>query len=233
MELPFFFYDGAIAADNTVQPAPETARHMIQVLRMKTGDRLWLTNGAGLRAMCSIQEVLKRDVLLQVLQVEKVSPPLRTVTLGVSLLHNTSRFEWLLEKATELGVSRILPLICARTEKQHFRRQRAESILISAMLQSKQSRLPEMPDPVKWKDFITTTQVENRFIAHCIDTEKSEALSNVKPEGDCIILIGPEGDFTPQEVKEAMQLNFKPVALGNTRLRSETSAIAALSVLML
>ena len=148
--------------------------------------------------------------------------------MAVSLVKNTARFEWFLEKATEIGVSEIMPLLCARTERQRFRHDRMQAILISAMLQSQQCRLPVLREPLKFDQLLKTAQQDNRFIAHCLPQQKQslyELLTNIK--GSSLMLIGPEGDFTTGEIAQALQQHFIPVTLGETRLRTETAGIVA------
>ncbi|MFN5134460.1 MAG: RsmE family RNA methyltransferase, partial [Chitinophagaceae bacterium] len=142
-----------------------------------------------------------------------------------------SRFEWFLEKATELGITEIVPLLCERTERQHFRYERMKGILLSAMLQSKQLWLPALSEPVKFEEYIQQTSSSNKItklIAHCEDAQKQQLSSLPIAEfSDSVILIGPEGDFTPTEIKIALQHQYLPVALGETRLRTETAGVAA------
>ncbi|MES1221018.1 MAG: RsmE family RNA methyltransferase, partial [Bacteroidota bacterium] len=156
----------------------------------------------------------------------------RKISVAVSLIKNTSRFEWFLEKATEIGVNEIIPLICERTEKQKFREDRMRGILISAMLQSQQTWLPVLHEPVLFKKVIENSAHEQKFIAHCIEEKKLNLTKLVNYEMDSqIILIGPEGDFTKEEIDLAMHHHFRPVALGETRLRTETAAMVAATIL--
>jgi 16S rRNA (uracil1498-N3)-methyltransferase len=155
----------------------------------------------------------------------------RKTSIAISLLKNANRFEWFLEKATELGITEIIPLICDRTEKQHFRFDRMQNILTSAMLQSQQAWLPLLHQPVgfgqllKQEDVIDNTQ---KFIAHCIPGSKKSLAELVNPSlPSQIILIGPEGDFTSEEIAFATEHYFIPVSLGDTRLRSETAGMVA------
>jgi 16S rRNA (uracil1498-N3)-methyltransferase len=145
-------------------------------------------------------------------------------------LKNSSRYEWFLEKATELGVAAIIPLLCSRTEKQHLREDRLQGILVSAMLQSQQCWLPEMQPPVQlgkfdWNNFTGY----DCFAAHCMpDNSKAELATLLSEAGNRrLILIGPEGDFTAAEVEQALKAGCKPVSLGSTRLRTETAGMVA------
>ena len=144
--------------------------------------------------------------------------------------------EWFLEKATEIGVSEIIPLICERTEKQNFRFDRMKGICISAMLQSQQCWLPVLHEPGKYIEFIKYINERpdvKKFIAYCDDQAVKQNLSTFQPLNHSTILIGPEGDFTKPEIELALQNDFTPVSLGETRLRSETAGIVAATLLCL
>src|SRR6185312_13462142 len=150
------------------------------------------------------------------------------ITIAISLIKNRTRFEWFIEKATEIGIQSIIPLICKRTENIHFRRERMQSIITSAMLQSRQVWLPELSEPIKMSDVIKAQDCDQKFIAHCLEEEKKELRSDSAHSSDSkIILIGPEGDFTEDEIQSALQQNYIPVSLGATRLRTETAGIVA------
>ncbi|RYD76593.1 MAG: RsmE family RNA methyltransferase, partial [Sphingobacteriales bacterium] len=142
--------------------------------------------------------------------------------------------EWFLEKAAELGISRIVPLLCARTEKQHFRYERMKAILVSAMLQSQQPWLTELSQPINFNDFIANgIPADMRgFIAHCEESTKMPLSSpDYKNLKNKLVLIGPEGDFTPEEIKLATANGYTPVELGRTRLRTETAGLVASSII--
>nr|MBP6688338.1 RNA methyltransferase [Lacibacter sp.] len=172
----------------------------------------------------------------------------RKTTIAVSLVKNASRFEWFLEKATEIGVTEIIPLLCERTERQHFRFDRMKGILVSAMLQSQQTWLPVLHEPIKFENALRQTSPSDeggvlfrptrasdgllKLIAHCEETEKNP-FSNfqISQFPNSIILIGPEGDFTTTEINTAIAEGYKPVMLGETRLRTETAAVVAATLL--
>lgn len=229
MDLPFFYVDTGLVEGAVIEPAEETARHMVQVLRMREGAQLVVTNGQGRTALCSIQSTSKKSCTLLVGPVTVTPDRKRRIAIAISLLKNVNRFEWFLEKAAELGVARIIPLQCARTEKQHFRKDRAQSILISAMQQSQQAWITGITDPVKLGDFLSGPCAGQKFIAHCEPSEKYPLRSAA--DTDATILIGPEGDFTPAEISAALHHGFQPVSLGDTRLRTETAGIVAATLL--
>ena len=149
----------------------------------------------------------------------------------ISILKNAGRLEWFLEKAAEIGVSEIIPLLCKRTERQHFRFDRMNAVLIAAILQSQQTWLPQLHEPTDVKTFIQQSSYQQKLIAHCENDTKQE-LSNLSIQDHVQILIGPEGDFTHEEIEFALQNQYQPVSLGNTRLRTETAGVVAASLLM-
>jgi 16S rRNA (uracil1498-N3)-methyltransferase len=201
---------------------------------MKQGGQLQLTDGKGKIFTAEIISENKKAAEVKVLSASNLSLrvagipyPTPNIVIGISLIKNNNRFEWFLEKATEIGVSEIIPLICERTEKQNFRHDRMKNILVSAMLQSKQEWLPILHEPTKFSELVKNSSHQNKFIAHCDEDEKTNLLNTLKISGGALILIGPEGDFTKDEVNSAKQNNFIPVSLGQTRLRTETAGVVA------
>ena len=234
MQLPYFYIDSDIVAQTMVELNEDTSKHIVQVLRMKEGDRIKLTDGKGTVLTTTIAVAHKKNCSV-VVERKYFSPrQARSVSIGISLLKNSSRFEWFLEKAAEIGVSSIIPLLCTRTEKQKFREDRMRGICISAMLQSQQSWLPVLHAPIAFELIFRQQEISGvgqKFIAHCLDEkqELTELLDN--SSASQLILIGPEGDFTPKEIELALAHRFLPVALGETRLRSETAGVVAASLL--
>jgi 16S rRNA (uracil1498-N3)-methyltransferase len=233
MALPFFYIEEITATDNLVLNE-ETSKHIVQVLRMQNGELLQLTNGKGNLFTAEIIDNNRKKCSVKIIQTTNDQQPIGNITIAISLVKNATRFEWFLEKATEIGITEIIPLICTRTEKQHFRYDRMQGILISAMLQSQQTFLPVLHEPVKFSEVVSKATQEQKFIAHCEDENNKVQLTSqpLNPSTSKMILIGPEGDFTKEEIQLALQNNFIPVALGNTRLRTETAGIAAAVTLM-
>jgi 16S rRNA (uracil1498-N3)-methyltransferase len=235
MSLPFFYIDNESSEGNILTLSEDTSKHIIQVLRMKEGEQLYLTNGKGLVLKVIIQQAHKKNTVVSVVEREQHELPKQEIVMAVSLLKNTARFEWFLEKAAELGIHRIIPLRCERTEKMQFRTDRAKQILISAMLQSRQYFLTEISEPQLFTSFIASiknSSYDHQFIAHCMHEEKllmQDALR--QPFTKAILLIGPEGDFSEKEIMMAKESGFKAVSLGDTRLRTETAALAGAVVL--
>jgi len=231
MNLPLFYFPDAVAQQKEIELDEDTSKHVVNVLRMKKGEQLQLTDGKGSLLLTSIIDDHKKRCRVTIQQEQFIARTGRKTSIAISLLKNSNRFEWFLEKATELGITEIVPLLCDRTEKQHFRFDRMQNILVSAMLQSQQVWLPVLHQPVgfgqllKQEDIIDTTQ---KFIAHCIPSAKQPLAALVNESlPSQIILIGPEGDFTPEEVTFATEHFFIPVTLGDTRLRTETAGMVA------
>lgn len=198
---------------------------------MQNGQQLQLTNGVGDLVVAEIIEANKRNTIVRQIQNSNSKAPNRKITIAISLLKNASRFEWFLEKATEIGVAEIIPLISKRTERQSFKFDRLNNILISAMLQSQQAFLPIMHQPVIYNELFPFKSNYIKLIAHCVEYDKKN-IADFNTKDNVIILIGPEGDFTPDEIDLALQNNFQPVTLGNTRLRTETAGIVAATLLV-
>jgi 16S rRNA (uracil1498-N3)-methyltransferase len=226
MALPFFYTPQLHAGPVVLDEA--TSKHIAGVLRMKAGETIRLTDGNGTNAEAVIADDNRKRCTVHVAAVITERERATHVSIAISLLKNVARFEWFLEKATEIGVAEVVPLLCERTERTAFRHDRMQTILISAMLQSQQCRLPVLHQPVKFDKLLQTAQQENRFIAHCLPQQKQslyELLKNNK--GSSLMLIGPEGDFTTGEIEQALQQHFLPVTLGDTRLRTETAGMVA------
>jgi 16S rRNA (uracil1498-N3)-methyltransferase len=229
MSLPYFFEVNLDRSDHIIL-SEETSRHCIQVLRMKEGERLRLTDGRGNVLTTHITREDKKSCGVFVEERNFFPLPDKKISIGLSLLKNNNRFEWFLEKAGEIGINTIVPLICNRTEKQHFRFERMNQILVSAMLQSQQAWLPVLHEPKSFQETVISSVHAQKLIALCEDFDK-KLMANIPAENDVQILIGPEGDFTPQEIELARGHNYAYISLGSTRLRSETAAIVSVVLL--
>lgn len=224
MALPFFYEQ--FESPEFIQLSEASIHHIVHVLRMKKGEQFWLTNGKGIKCRTSLTEVSKRDCSIEILETVIEEKPTTHFHLAIAFTKNPSRMEWLLEKTTEIGIATITPLITKRSEKIFLKKERFEKILVSAMLQSQQTFLPTLNEPIKFEDFLYTNE-EVKLIAHCIENEKLEMKDELQKAKATIILIGPEGDFTEEEIQLALSNNFKPVSLGNKRLRTETAGLYA------
>jgi len=235
MALPFFYTGNYDASSGRILLDEDTSRHIVQVLRMKKGEKINLTDGKGNLLTCAISEDHKKHCAVSVESRMQGSKSKGNVAIGISLLKNANRFEWFLEKATEIGIDEIIPLICERTEKEKFRHDRMQTILVSAMIQSRQCWLPVLHEPIAYELLFRQEEVANvskKFIAHCAEGEKINLADGVKESQlSQILLIGPEGDFTIEEIELAVRHHFIPVALGQTRLRAETAGVIAAAIL--
>lgn len=242
MTLPFFYIADYDVNQKEITLDEDTSRHVIQVLRMKEGEKLNLTDGKGNLFTAEIFDEHKKHCHVQIID-SRLSkrglgdPPnnSRRITVAISLLKNSSRFEWFLEKATEIGINEIVPLICERTEKQKFREDRMKNILVSAMLQSQQCWLPVLHKAIDYELIFRQEEIihaSQKFIAHCIQDQKRNLADLVNESlPSQIILVGPEGDFTAKEVQLAIHNHFDAVSLGDTRLRAETAGVVAATIL--
>ncbi len=231
MTIPYFYEKNILNNASHFILSEETSRHCVQVLRMKIGEKLHLTDGKGNLFTASIAEADKKNCAVKIESSNYTKEKEKKICIAVSLIKNTTRFEWFLEKATEIGVTEIIPLLCSRTERQHFRFDRMNNILIAAMLQSQQTWLPMLQMPTSLQIVIDQSSYIQKLIAHCEEDEK-KTLGQLKIENRVQMLIGPEGDFTSDEIKSAIQKNYLPVSLGNTRLRTETAGITAAALLI-
>lgn len=230
MALPFFYKEDINLTTTEVVLDEATSKHIVQVLRMQSGEQLQLTNGKGVLFTCEIKDDNRKKCAVSVIQKSEIGNPKSEIAIAISLLKKATRFEWFLEKATEIGVTEIIPLICERTEKTAFKMERMNNILVSAMLQSQQCWLPVLHEPVKYASMqMGKWENAEKYIAHCEDENNKQPLTHklINKFTHKLILIGPEGDFTKREIELALQNNFVPVSLGNTRLRTETAGVVA------
>lgn len=226
--LPLFYFPSLQQVSGSFLLDEETRRHAVTVLRMQPQEAIMLTDGLGKSAVATIEKADKKSLLVGIEKLESHPAPERQIILGVPLLKNTTRFEWMLEKITEIGVTEIFPVLSERTERQHFRQERLQQIVVSASLQSGRFHFPVMHAPIKFVALFDLQLPAARFIAHCMEGEKQKLSGQY---ADSIVLIGPEGDFTQPEIDLAAHNKFLPVSLGDTRLRSETAAVVAATML--
>ena len=231
MALPVFFHPGNLVAGTQLWLEEDTARHVVQVLRMQVGEQFILTDGKGHAATVRITETAKKKCSVQIEEVVFHQPAKTALHLAVAFTKNTSRNEWLLEKATELGATTITPLQATRSERERIKPDRWNNILISAMLQSQQFHVPHLNEPATPEQLARYVgNVLQKLVAHCMDGKERQPLAVAcKPGLETVILIGPEGDFTPEEVELLEQSNFTAISLGHRRLRTETAAMAVCS----
>ena len=225
--MQLFFNPNISENDISFSFDKDESRHIVKVLRKKSGDALHITNGKGwlFKAEMTLADIkhCSVNIISKSLQLKRNYK----LHLAVAPTKMNDRYEWFLEKATEMGVETITPIICDHSERKVVKTERFEKIIQSAMKQSLQYYLPKLNTPTTYKDFIRQDYCGQKFIAHCEETDKKSLKSQLKTNEDCLILIGPEGDFSGKEIEIALQHNFIAVTLGETRLRTETAAIAA------
>ena len=205
----------------------EESKHIVKVLRKSVGDVLHITNGLG---WIFDAEIINADIKKCQANISNAKQhPKREykLHLAVAPTKMNDRFEWFLEKATEIGIDTITPILCDHSERKVIKLDRFEKILQSAMKQSLQCYLPTINELTPFNNFVNQDFEGQKYIAHCEDSDRKSLKNQLKPDQDILILIGPEGDFSVKEIETALQHNFIPVTLGNTRLRTETAAIVA------
>ena len=207
----------------------EESKHIIKVLRKKHSDILFVTNGLGILFKTEITLASDSKCTVKIVFIEKTEPSKYYLHLAVAPTKMNDRYEWFLEKATEIGVSEITPIICEHSERKIIKTERFDKIIQSAMKQSNQMYLPKLNDPILFKDFIKIENNDTKFIAHCEENEKKSLKESLNPKTNATILIGPEGDFSKKGIQMALDNEYLPISLGNTRLRTETAAIIACS----
>lgn len=210
---------------------PESdSQHCVKVLRKAPGDVIEVIDGKGHRYTCRLLEAHPKHALVEIIGTTQVPPfwPNR-IALGVAPTKHLDRMEWLTEKLTEIGINSITPLLCRWSERKDIKSSRLEKIAISAMKQSLKATCPEVHPMTPFKQFLdSVSSYPQKFIAHCDATQQRRLLAcEYKPNIDTVIIIGPEGDFAPEEIQAANQAGFISITLGEARLRTETAALVA------
>ena len=222
------FYNPDISSEiKIINFNKDESRHMVKVLRKRLGDSIHITNGKGDLFVAEISSTDVKNCTAIIKQHSKKAQRKYKLHLAVAPTKMNDRYEWFLEKATEIGVDTITPIICDQSERTIIKIERFEKIIQSAMKQSLQCYLPQLNAPMPFNDFIDQEFSGYKFIAHCEETTKMSLKSQLRSESEYVILIGPEGDFSVKEIEIALQRQYKPVTLGKTRLRTETAAIVA------
>ena len=213
--------------ENEITLSAEESKHAIKVLRKKKGDMLNFTDGKGNLFSTEITIADSKKTRVRIVESEP-KPKQHNYHLHIAIAptKNMDRFEWFLEKATEIGIDEITPIICSHSERKVIKTERGNRILLSAMKQSLKYHLPKLNEAISLTDFLKSNIDGTKYIAHCEDGEKNELKTLNKTE-KTLILIGPEGDFNQKEIDLALQNQFKAVSLGTSRLRTETAGIIA------
>lgn len=202
------------------------SKHIIRVLRKKERDQLFITNGSSYLFNAEITNANDKKCAINIISFES-KPKEWNYHLHIAIAPTklNDRFEWFLEKATEIGIDEITPIMCENSERKVIKKDRLEKILVSAMKQSLKYQLPQLNNVVKFSDFVEKNQSDCKLIAHCENSDKKSLKSQIKDFHEITVLIGPEGDFSSKEIKYALQHNFIPLSLGKSRLRTETAGI--------
>ena len=204
------------------------SKHIVRVLRKKEGDKIFITNGLGQLFTSEILLADDKKCLVSIINLETQEND-RDYYLHIAIAPTklNERFEWFLEKATEIGIDEITPIICEHSERKELKTERMEKIILSAAKQSLKFHFPKLNEPVTFNVFMQSNFSGQLFIAHCEETSKKSLKSELKPALKTTILIGPEGDFSTKEIQQSLDNNFIPVSLGKSRLRTETAALVA------
>ncbi len=208
------------------------SKHCIKVLRKAIGDEVWVTNGLGDMYQCTITDANPKKALLKTTQhLVEFQKSSRRIHLAIAPTKNIDRITYLVEKATEIGLSEISFILTTNSERRIIKTDRVERVAISAMKQSLKAYLPKVNELVTYEEFIANNTSNQKFIAHL--SEKSSPLESYSPENDVCIVVGPEGDFTDEELSLAEQAGYKQVSMGTSRLRTETAGLVGVTLLNL
>jgi len=231
MSIPLFYTTSHLTLQTQCILEAEESFHAIKVLRMKAGDEIDITNGMGARGRATIVQMTKHDCIVNVENLEVITPRPYHLHIAIAPTKNIDRYEWFLEKATELGIDEITPMQCEHSERRNVKDERGQRILISAMKQSEQAWLPVLHELTPFERLVKNAGDTNKYIGWCGTGLESHLANIYLPGTHALLLIGPEGDFSDKEVELALARGFVPVNLGPNRLRTETAGLAACSIL--
>ncbi|MDX9882170.1 MAG: 16S rRNA (uracil(1498)-N(3))-methyltransferase [Prolixibacteraceae bacterium] len=227
------FYTPDISGENYILNEDES-KHCVRVLRLAENDCITLVDGKGGFFEAEIREAHPKHCTVEVVRsVREYGKKPFCLHVAIAPTKNIDRFEWFLEKATEIGVHEITPLLCANSERKAIREDRLEKVMVSAMKQSLKAYLPKLNPMTAFRDFIRKSREADKFIAHCEGQEKLHLRDGAKPAKNIVVLIGPEGDFSSEEICIALQNGYQSTSLGESRLRTETAGIVAVHIVNL
>jgi len=220
------FYVPNLAAGNILPE--EESLHAVKVLRLEAGDEISVVDGVGgfYQAKITIAHPkhCRFEIIASALEFGKRDYKLH---IAIAPTKNIERLEWFVEKATEIGIDEITPIICRYSERKTVKEERLEKIIVSAAKQSKKAYFPKLNSQCTFDDLISKCKAEYKFIAHCYELNKKQFQTEIIRSKDVLILIGPEGDFSKEEVEKSIQNGYIPVSLGESRLRTETAGVVA------
>ena len=211
----------------------EESRHAVKVLRLVEGDTLHITDGAGNLYRCEVASAHQKHCLVRVVEhFEEFEKMPYRITMAVAPTKNIDRYEWFLEKATEIGVTEFVPIVSEHSERKVIKHEREEKVVTAAVKQSLKAYHPHFADITPFDKLVCKNFAGRKFIAHCGTAvkEKSYLASTLRKGEDALILIGPEGDFSPEEVRLAVENGFEEITLGTQRFRTETAAVVAVNM---
>lgn len=221
------FYIPNISTDMQLLP-PEESAHCIKVLRLKKGDTIYLTDGNGGLHKTSIILDHPKKCVIQIMESQQaVGKRDFKIHLAVAPTKNINRFEWFLEKSTEIGIDEITPILCTHSERKIIKPERLKKVITAAMKQSLKAYHPKLNEISSFDKFVQMTEGDQKFIAYCSESYKNQLKDKYTKGKSVIVLIGPEGDFSPAEVEAAIINGYQPIGLGPSRLRTETAAVVA------
>lgn len=223
-----WFYSESKEVNGTIILSDSESHHCARVLRMQNGNSLVCTDGNGSYYECEIIDINPKSTVLKVLQHRKEfgKKPYK-LHIAIAPTKNNDRMEWFLEKSTEIGITEITPILCAHSERKIIKPERFSRVIESAMKQSQQAYLPKLNDMISFEQFVNKTHTSTKYIAYCEETPAIHFNKVLASDTDILVMIGPEGDFSKEEVQLAVKNGIIPVSLGNTRLRTETAGVVA------
>jgi 16S rRNA (uracil1498-N3)-methyltransferase len=206
----------------------EESKHCIRVLRLQNADQVFLIDGRGGFYPARILDAHPKKTLLKITETQKeFGKRNHYLHIAIAPTKNIERTEWFIEKATEIGIDEISLVISDRSERKEVKPERLKKVITSAVKQSVKAYHPVLNEPVSFRNFIRQDFPPQKFIAHCIDDHKISLKNELDLHSRYLVMIGPEGDFTSTEIAQALQAGFKPITLGESRLRTETAALEA------
>lgn len=227
--MNLFYHPQLQLSDTRIYFGKDESRHIHRVLRKKEGDVLHITNGKGIIFSAELNTATPKESEAVVIDAKEITPLPYRLHIAIAPTKNNDRFEWFLEKVTEIGVHAITPMFCDRSERRTIKPERLERIIESAMKQSLKAYKPVLNEAVSFSNFVKLLTGDHslKYLAHCEDSPKEPLASLIQPKKEVLVMIGPEGDFSPAEIEIALANGVVPVNLGESRLRTETAGMVA------